>query len=97
MKAVFIVYNQANTEKIEYLLDLLEIRGYTKWEDVKGRGSVDGDPHLGTHTWPEMNSAVMSIVEDDKVDIVLEKIKKIDEVNKEVGIRAFIWNIEKSV
>ena len=27
----------------------------------------------------------------------LEKIKAIDEINKEVGIRAFVWNIEQTV
>ena len=50
---------------------------------------------MGTHTWPEINSAVITIVEDDLVDTVLEKVKKMDSINYEVGIRAFVWNIEK--
>ena len=97
MKAIMIVYNQAHTEKVEYILERLSIRGFTKWEDVKGRGTEAGSPHFGTHTWPELNSATFTIVEDDKVDNILEKIKKIDELNKDVGIRAFVWSIEKSV
>lgn len=97
MKSVFIAYNQAFTERVEYMLDRLEIRGFTQWNDVTGRGSATGDPHLGTHTWPEINNALMCIVEDEKVDILLEKVQKLNLVNEEVGIRAFVWNVERSV
>ena len=78
MKSVFIVFNQANTERVEYMLDRLEIRGFTFWENVQGCGSVDGQPRRGTHTWPEMNSAVMTIVPDEKVAELLKVIHKLD-------------------
>jgi nitrogen regulatory protein PII len=93
MKAIFIVYNQAHTEKVEYMLDRLEIRGYTQWTDVYGRGSENGPPHMGTHTWPESNSATLTIVGDNQVDVILEKIQKLDSINNEIGIRAFVWDI----
>jgi len=92
-----IIFNQANTERVEYMLEKLEIRGYTWWKDVMGQGSETGEPRMGTHTWPESNSAVLTVVEDDKVDVVLDKVQKLDAVNKEVGIRAFVWDILKSV
>jgi len=97
MKAIMIVYNQAMTEKIEYLLEKLNIRGFTQWPMVYGTGTTDGEPRMGTHTWPEMNSAVLTMVNDELVDTVLEKVKKLDTINKEVGIRAFVWSVEKSV
>jgi nitrogen regulatory protein PII len=97
MKAVFIVFNQAHTERVEYLLDRSGIKGFTWWNDVQGKGSETGEPRMGTHTWPEMNSAVMTVVPDDIVDSLLEKIRKLDEVNLEVGIRAFVWDILKTV
>ncbi|GET31496.1 hypothetical protein PbJCM13498_03590 [Prolixibacter bellariivorans] len=97
MKAVFIVYNQANTERVEYMLDRLGIRGYTQWADVRGRGTVAGPPHLGTHTWPEMNSAIMTVVPEEKVAELLEKVKNMDAINEEVGVRAFVWDITESV
>jgi nitrogen regulatory protein PII len=96
MKAVMIIFNQANTERVEFMFDRLGIRGYTWWSQVSGRGSETGEPRMGTHTWPELNSAAMTVIPDDKVDTLLEKVKKLDEVNKEVGVRAFVWNIEKS-
>ena len=94
MKAVFIVYNQAHTEKVEYMFDLLDIRGFTRWTDLTGRGSVEGPPHMNTHTWPEQNMARMAVVEDETVEAILDGVKRLDEENKDVGIRAFVWNVE---
>jgi len=97
MKAVFIVYNQANTERVEYMLDRLNIKGFTYWEEVQGRGSETGVPHRGTHTWPEMNSAIITMVDDEKVPEFLDIVKKLDNRNKEIGVRAFVWNVEATV
>ena len=92
-----IIYNQAHTERVEYMLDKLGIKGYSLWENVQGRGSSTGVPHLATHAWPEINKSLLTIVDDDKVDPVLEIIKKIDSINEEVGIRAFVWDVLKTV
>ncbi len=97
MKSVFIVYNQANTERVEYMLDHLEVRGFTMWDEVKGRGTDKGEPRMGTHTWPEMNSAVMAIVDDAKVEALLDAVKKLDSINDEVGVKAFVWDILQMV
>ena len=95
MKAVLIIYNQANNERVEFMLDELGIRGFSQLENVQGRGHIDGDPHRGTHTWPELNSAVLTIVDDDKVENLLRMVHKLDKRNPEVGIRACVWNIEQ--
>jgi nitrogen regulatory protein PII len=97
MKSVLIVFNQVHTEKIEYIFDKLEIRGYTWWSDVRGRGSETGEPRIGTHTWPEMNSAALVIIPDEKVEPLLEKVRKLDEANKTIGVRAFVWDISQVV
>ncbi len=97
MKAVFIVYNQAHTEKVEFMLDQLKIRGFTQGTNMIGRGSKTGQPHMGTHTWPEINSATLTVIEDEKVETLLKSIESINNINTEVGIRAFVWNIEQSL
>ena len=97
MKAVMIIFNQANTERVEYMFDKLGIRGYTWFNEVKGRGSETGEPRMGTHTWPEMNSSVITIVSDEAVDSLLNAVKKLDEINKEVGVRSFVWPVEKTI
>ena len=37
-KAVFISYNQALTERVAFILDQLQIRGFTQWPLVNGAG-----------------------------------------------------------
>lgn len=97
MKAVFIAFSQTNTERVEYMLNRLEIRGFTYWENVQGVGTMKGEPHRGTHTWPEMNSAMMVMVEDEKVTPLLQAVKKLSLRNDGVGVRAFVWTVEQSV
>lgn len=93
MKAVFITYNQALTERVSYILEQLQIKGFTQWPLVNGAGTDTGEPRMGNHTWPEMNSATMTIVKDEMVPLILKYVEKLDNVNKENGILAFVWNI----
>ena len=97
MKSVMIVFNQANTERVEYMLDVLGIRGFTFFEEVQGRGSKNGEPRRGTHAWPEMNSYVITIMKDEQLDTLLEAVKKLDKRNEEVGVRAFAWDVIATV
>ncbi len=94
MKAVFISYNQSLTFEIQVILDKLSIRGYTQWMDVLGKGSDKGEPHEGTHTWPELNNAHLTMVEDEKVAPLLDRLKALDERVEQQGLRAFVWNVE---
>lgn len=97
MKSVMIVFNQANTDRVEYMLDVLGIKGFTFFEQVQGRGTNGGEPRRGTHAWPEMNSCVITIVEDEQTAPLLEAVKKLDLRNEEVGVRAFVWDIVAAV
>jgi nitrogen regulatory protein PII len=97
MKAVFFAYNQALTEAVNSILDRYQIRGYTKWADVQGRGTNAGEPHFGNHTWPAMNSAILAIVEDEKTEPLLTSLKKLDSKAEMQGLRAFVWNIEEAL
>ena len=94
MKAVFIAYNQVLTEAVNSILDRHQIRGYTKWAEAQGRGSHGGEPHFGSHTWPAMNSAILAITDDERVEPLLASLKKLDEKAEQQGLRVFVWNIE---
>lgn len=96
MKAVFISYNQAVTERIMTILDDNAIRGFTKWALTEGRGSIDGEPHYGSHAWPSMNSSVLTIVPDEKVEQIMNDLRELDKETKMQGSRAFVWNIEQA-
>lgn len=97
MKAIFISFDQAHYERIIDLLERNNCRGFTAWQQVMGRGSRTGEPHYGSHAWPSMASSVMTIVDDSRVDNVLAKLKEIDDERPKLGLRAFVWNVEKSI
>ena len=97
MKAIFIPYNQAYRERLIVMFDKMNIRGFTMWEQVQGRGSKAGEPHYGSHAWPTLNSSILTVIPDDKVDDLLEKIHALDKETEQLGIHAYVWDIEKMV
>ena len=97
MKAIFVTYNQAYNQEIVDLLEKLGQRGYTVWTEVGGRGSVDGEPHLGSHAWPTQNHAVLTAVEDFLAPIVMAALRKTDSDNAALGLRAYVLPIEDAL
>ena len=94
MKAVFLSYNQALTDRVNRILDEQGIRGFTRWALTEGRGSVNGEPHYGTHAWPSMNASILAIVDDAQVAPLLDAFRAMDAATAMQGSRAFYWNIE---
>ena len=97
MQAIFIAYDLAHHEKVIEALNSCSCRGYTAFGTVQGRGSKTGEPHLGTHAWPSLASAMLAMVEDNKVEQVLQKLKAIDDAKPKLGLRAFVWQVTQSI
>ncbi len=97
MKAIFIVYNQAYNQEIVELLEQQGQRGYTVWEEIGGRGTVDGEPHLGNHAWPTQNHAVLTVVEDSLAPSVMEDLRRLDAHNAQLGLRAYMLPVEDAL
>ena len=97
MKAIFVAYNQAYNQEIVELLEELGQRGYTVWEEIGGRGSVDGEPHLGNHAWPTQNHALLSVVEDALAPRVMEALRQLDADNQKLGLRAYVLPVESAL
>lgn len=97
MKAIFVAFDQAYYERIVDMLRRNGCRGFTAWEQVLGRGSNDGDPHYGTHAWPSMAMSLLTVVEDGRVDAVLENLHEMDLATPKLGLRAFVLNVEKFI
>ena len=97
MKAVFVVCNQSMFDAVQDIMKDMGLRGFTGWEELMGCGSRDGEPHLGSHAWPTMNSALISVMEDEQAAEVLKRLKQLDEENQQQGIRAFAWNVTDAI
>ena len=86
MKSILISFDQAQTENVLAVLSRSNARGYTMFEQVQGCGSKSGDPHLGSHAWPTMNSAIITVVPDDMAPVILKRLKQIDDDNPMLGV-----------
>lgn len=89
--------NQSMYDAVMDIMNDMGLRGFTGWEELIGRGSKDGEPHLGNHAWPTMNSALISVMEDDKAAEFLKRLKQLDEDNDKQGLRAFAWSVTDSI
>jgi len=94
MKSIFIAFDQGYSEQIITILNYNHVRGFTRWEEVQGRGSVSGEPHFGSHAWPSLNSSIITVVDDEKVKPILAELRSLEATSKLMGIRAFVWNVE---
>ena len=97
MQAIFIAFDQAHLEAILDILEKSSCRGFTSFGETQGRGTKTGDPHYGSHAWPSLGNAILTMVEDSKVETVLEKLKALDESKPRLGLRAFVWQITKTI
>ena len=97
MKAIFIAFDQAHNETIIDLLEKNSCRGFTSFGETQGRGTKTGEPHFGSHAWPSLGNAILTVVEDEKVDQVLKKLKALDEAKPRLGLRAFVWDIIQTI
>ena len=97
MKAIFIAYNQAYNQEIVELLENLGQRGYTVWSEIGGRGTVDGEPHLGSHAWPTQNHAILTAVSDDLAPRIMAALREKDAANEALGLRAYVLPVEDAL
>ena len=97
MKSVFITYDQAYQDSVMAILSKHNIRRYSGWQGITGCGSRSGEPHQGSHAWPALNNALLTVIDDSKVAPLLEALRELDKTSDLLGLRAFVWNIEASI
>ena len=94
MQMVMIAYNSAIESEVMEILEKCGIESYTRWTQVQGKGKTSGT-HLGTDIWPGENSVLFCAIEGEKAESLMNLIKKIREKSGNLGIKAFVWNLEE--
>lgn len=97
MKCIFIACDQAHRERIEDMLERNNCRGFTAWEQVRGRGSKTGEPHYGSHAWPSMADAIITMVEDHRLPHIMALLRQMNDERPRLGLRAWSWTVEEGV
>ncbi len=59
LRLYWVAYNVALETDVAEMLAGLEIKAYTRWDDVKGRGH--SGPHLNDEVWPAVNALYMFV------------------------------------
>ena len=95
MKAVMIVMDQAHYDQVVKTASL-NIRGFTSWKEVYGKEPA-WDTALRHACLASINNAILTVVEDDRVPLLLNYLKEEDKRSVHLGLRAFVWNIEEMI
>ena len=93
MKAVLIVHSAAIDVDVNGMLKSVGIDAYTRFTDVVGRGHRS-EPHLNTEVWPGVNSATLAVVDEEKAQVALERVRAMRQTLGAEGIKAFVWEIQ---
>ncbi|MCX8069002.1 MAG: hypothetical protein N2738_00700 [Thermodesulfovibrionales bacterium] len=96
MKMALIAYCESADIEIVKAIKETGIKGYTKFEEALGEGT-ETQPRLGTHCWPGKNNVLAIAIEDDEVDLIINKVKLLKSEYPRAGIRAFILPMEQMV
>lgn len=94
LKLVMLAVDEGLIDYVEEAFAKLEIRGYTRIDNSRGQGSVEGEPHLGTHIWPGLNFLFFIVTNADTASRLMDEIRIIDQREGKPGIRAFLLNVE---
>ena len=97
MQAILITFDQAHYEKIIIILEHNGCRGFTAWPTVTGRGTNGGEPHYGTHAWPSLAQAIITIVPDDRAPKIMADLEALNADRPKLGLRAFQWPVTATV
>ena len=93
MKLLFLSYDIAMHASVLEILEESELGTYTRWSEVQDV-SEKGQPRLGTHIWPGVNSAMIVPVPEEKEEMVMSRIQAFNDRAKFEGIKAYCWKLD---
>jgi hypothetical protein len=96
MKMFMIIYCEAADEDVIAALKESGIRAYTKMVEAQGVGT-ETEPKLGTHCWPGKNNVLLTVVPDEEVPRIRERIRWIREEHPRAGVRSFLLPMEETL
>lgn len=93
MKIAFVICTDVFTPRVMDLLRRNNIDYFTRWEQVKGKGHGT-EAHLGTRSFPELNSVLMiAFQETDVLEALVEGIKALNETIQRVDDRVRLFQL----
>ena len=96
MKMVFMSFFEEKTDEVMELLESEQIEFYTHWTKTQGK-AVGFSPRMGTQVWPGNNGSILFPIEDEQVELLLDKVTKFNQETEYEGLSAFVFDIARMV
>ena len=93
---LMVVFNSSIEDEVMEALKEAGMTCYTKLADVQGVGACSS-PRLDCHVWPGTNTMFMICVGSEDTEKMLDAVKRIKEIHREEGVKAFVLPISSSV
>lgn len=90
---ILLIYKSTMENIIMEYLEDTEIRHYTRWHQVQGRGS-NSDPHFDDHVWPGTNNVLAIAGTMKEKEIVFRIVSVVKQKLPGEGIKAISLPIE---
>lgn len=92
MVLIFIVYSNAVDDEMVEIVKRCA-GGYTKFIGVHGEGG--GEPHLGSHIWPEVNNCMMVASDNKALDEIENGVEDLKRKFPGIGINIMVTSLKK--
>ena len=69
---------------------------YTKLVGVQGVGRCS-EPRLDSHVWPGTNTMYLICVDSDRKEPILEAVRKMKDIHREEGVKAFVLPVTSTI
>lgn len=89
MKLLFIIYEVDFDDEVMEMLNSLEIKGFTKWDRVLGKGK-NSEPRLDDPVWPGFNCAIAAVISNEHHEKILESLTKFSLQHDGKGFKVFV-------
>jgi|Deesub1362B_J571_1020462.scaffolds.fasta_scaffold01728_10 nitrogen regulatory protein PII len=96
MKQITVVYNVVLESRVLECLHSCGIDAYTKYPKAYGIGH-SSEPHMGTHIWPGENRVIFSVVDDEKIPDIVQKIRELKQKYPREGLKLIVTPVEQVV
>ncbi|HHM23506.1 MAG TPA: hypothetical protein ENJ23_00520 [Bacteroidetes bacterium] len=96
MKQVMVIFNAALEPRVLRCIHECGIDAYTKIPVAYGVGH-SSEPHMGTHIWPGENRIIFSVVSEEKIPHILERLKEIKQRFPREGLKVIVSPVDQMV
>ncbi len=89
MQLILVVFNSAIEDEMEEALKKAGMRCFTRVPTVHGVGECS-EPRLDSHIWPGHNTMYLVCIESSKKEKILEAVRRMKELHRAEGVKAFV-------